>query len=454
LPDRLEEIFDRAAVGIAQLDTAGRFLLVNDSYCEMLGRRREDLLRARLQDVTHPDDLPASLDAFIGVIESGASRIVEQRYLRPDGSAAWVGNTVSVARSAEGKPQYVLVVAQDIGARKHAERELTQAQADLRLLLDSAADGFYCIDRQGRITLCNAAFLRMLGFEREADAIGEDLHGVIHHSRADGSAYPREECPIFKAAQYGTHAHVTDEVFFRRDGTSFPVEYWARPIVRSAEIQGAVCTFVDATPRKQVEARQELLNRELAHRVKNTLAMVQAIVGQTLRNSPATREAVHAIDQRLVALGHAHTALMRSRWGNASIIDVVEGAIAAHRSAASRIRLDGPRMDVGAKAALGITLALHELCTNAAKYGALSNDAGTVAIDWSVTGGAADARFHLSWSERGGPPVTPPQRKGFGSRLVAEAVGADLKGQARLSFEPAGVLWTLDGPLTAVKESF
>jgi two-component sensor histidine kinase len=111
-------------------------------------------------------------------------------------------------------------------------------------------------------------------------------------------------------------------------------------------------------------------------------------------------------------------------------------------------------MDLGAKAVLVITLALHELCTNAAKYGALSNDSGTVAIDWSVTGGAADARFHLSWKERGGPPVSPPQQRGFGSRLIADSIGADLRGEAKLSFDPDGVTWTLNAPLTAVTQAF
>jgi two-component sensor histidine kinase len=135
-------------------------------------------------------------------------------------------------------------------------------------------------------------------------------------------------------------------------------------------------------------------------------------------------------------------------------MDVIEGAISVHRASSARIHLNGPRMDVGAKAALGLTMALHELCTNAAKYGALSNDSGTVSIDWSVAGGAADARFRLTWTERGGPPVKPPSQKGFGSRLVGDSVAADVKGEATLTFEPSGVVWSLQAPLTAVKESF
>jgi len=439
------------APGIAQVDTTGRYLLVDERYCELLGRRREELLAGRLQDFTHPDDLPASLDALIRSIDNGSTAVIEQRCLRADGSSIWIANSVSVGRDGEGKPLYVLTRAQDITARKEAERRLHRAQPDLRLLLDCAAEGFYCVDREGTTTLCNSAFLRMLGFEREADVLGRDLHALIHRTRADGSHYAKEDCPLYVAARSGRSAHVTGEVFFRVDGTSFPVDYWVRPILRDGELQGAVCTVVDASERKQTDALQELLNHELAHRVKNTLAIVQAIVSQTLRDAPSPREAMQAINARLVALGNAHTVLTRSRWGNASISDVVDSAIGAHRSA-QRIRLGGPRIDLGPKSALGITLALHELCTNAAKYGALSNDSGTVSVEWTLRGGAADAKLLLSWKERGGPPVSQPRRRGFGSRVIAESFGSDFGGQARLAFDPAGVVWTLDVPLASLRQ--
>jgi PAS domain S-box-containing protein len=451
---RIHRLFDRAGVGIAQLDTSGRHLLVNDRYCGLIGRAREEILGRHIQDCIHPDDLAPTVDAFIQVIESGAPAVVEQRYMRADGTDVWISNTVSVAREEAGDPQYVLVIAQDIAVRKQAERALLRAQSDLRLLLDSAADGFYCIDRAGRITLCNAAFLRMLAFEREEDVLGKDAHDLIHRSAPEGFSHSKDDCALLKTARNGTHAHVADEHYLRRDGKGLPIEYWCRPMVRDGQIQGAVCTFVDATGHVDSQARQQLMNREMAHRMKNTLAMVQAIVGQTLRRTANTQEAIQSINRRLAALGYAHTALTRTRWGNASIMEVIEGATAAHRADSARVRLKGPKMDIGAKAVLAITLALHELSTNAAKYGALSNDSGSVAIEWSVTGGAADSRFRLSWTERGGPPVSPPQQRGFGSRLVADSIGGDLKGEAKLSFEPDGVVWTLDAPLSAVTQAF
>jgi PAS domain S-box-containing protein len=448
----LEQILERAGVGVAQLDTSGRYLLVNESYCAMIGRTRTELLAGRIQDFTHPEDLARSLDAFIRAIETGSPVEIEQRCLRSDGSVVHLRNSISVARDDRAAPLCVVAVTQNLGGHAVQEASLAPTEGDLRLLLDCAADGFCCVDRNGRTTLCNAAFLRMLGYRQDEDLIGRDFHEVVRHSSSDGIAHPKEERPVFKVIQSGTHAHIIDEMVFRVDGTRFPAEYWIRPIVRDGEIQGAVCTLIDLTERKQAESRQELLNRELAHRVKNTLAMVQAIVDQTLRTSATPRGAMSSINQRLVALGNAHNVLMRTYWGNASIMDIVEGAIALHRSEDQRIRVGGPRLDVGSKAALAITLALHELCTNAAKYGALSREGGTVSIEWLLAGGAADATFRMSWKEQGGPPVTPPTRKGFGSRLVGQLIGSDLRGTAKLTFDPQGLQWTLEAPLTGLRQ--
>jgi PAS domain S-box-containing protein len=448
----LDEIFAQAGLGLAQLETTGRYTMVNDGYCRIVGRTRDELLALQLQDVTHPDDLPASLDAFIRVIETGATRVIDQRYLSGDGRPVRTRNTVSPVYDAHGNPQYVLVLTHETDDSRISEQPQTEAHLDLRVLIDAAADGFCCVDSEGKTTLSNAAFLRMLGFEREEDVLGKGLQDVVRHARPDGTPYTEAESPIYKAARSGTPAHVIDEIVFRADGTSFPAEYWVRPILREGQIRGAVCTFIDLSERKKAEARQELLNRELSHRVKNTLAMVQAIVGQTLRTTTTPQQAMQSINGRLSALSEAHTVLLRTRWGNASITDVVEGAVAVHRADPRRIQIDGTRLEVGSKTALALTLALHELCTNAAKYGALSNDSGTVTIQWSVTGGAADAHFHLTWTESGGPPVNQPTRKGFGSRLIADRFGSDFGGEAELRFNPDGVVWTLDVTLAAMRD--
>ena len=160
--------------------------------------------------------------------------------------------------------------------------------ADLRLILDTAADGIYCVDREGTTTLCNAAFLRMLGFAREEDAIGKKLHDLIHHSHPDGSHYHPTECPIYRTAQLGTAAHVTTEHFYRLDGVGFPVEYWVQPILRDGIPQGAVCSFIDITERRRAEAELNRLNETLERRIEERttrLLATEALIGTFFQHS-------------------------------------------------------------------------------------------------------------------------------------------------------------------------
>ena len=145
------------------------------------------------------------------------------------------------------------LVGELLRKERQSSRSLQESEDFLRLLLDSAADGFYAVDREGVTTSCNAAFVRMLGFERAEDAVGKKLHGIIHHSHFDGSPYPKEACPIYQAASSGSSAHVDSELFFRLDGTSFHVDYRVHPIVRDGEVCGAITTFTDITERRRTE---------------------------------------------------------------------------------------------------------------------------------------------------------------------------------------------------------
>jgi PAS domain S-box-containing protein len=179
----------------------------------------------------------------------------------------------------QGRERGFIKIARDETDRQASEAALAASEAYLRIVLDNAVDGLYGIDTDGVTTFCNKAFLRMLGFAREEDAIGRKLHDIIHHSHPDGSPYHRQDCPIYTAAHSGADVHVDDEIFFRLDGTSFPVEYWVRPISTGGEIQGSVCTFVDLTERKAAEealrtseAQLRELNRTLERRVEHAIA--------------------------------------------------------------------------------------------------------------------------------------------------------------------------------------
>ena len=174
---------------------------------------------------------------------------------------------------------------------------------------------------------------------------------------------------------------------------------------------------------RQAEERQRLLTHELEHRIKNTLAQVQAIVSQTLRGASSTSAADEAISSRLVTLGRAHDILTQANWAAAPIRTVVEGALAPH-DPGNRIRVEGPNLRLDAPMALSLSLALHELATNAAKYGALSSRTGQVHVTWEVVNQGTARNLRFRWEECGGPPVAEPTRKGFGSRLIERSLGA------------------------------
>ena len=189
----------------------------------------------------------------------------------------------------------------------------------------------------------------------------------------------------------------------------------------------------DLTERKQAEDLQRLLLNELNHRVKNTLATLQAISGQTLRNARDLPSAREALDRRICAMAQAHDLLTVRAWSGANLADVVMRALDAFTPA--QVKMSGAAIDVSPKHALALSLALHELATNATKYGALSCPEGRVSVQWGVQEGM----LHLDWEESGGPPVAPPTQKGFGSRLIEELVPRDLGGVTKLNRDISGV---------------
>jgi PAS domain S-box-containing protein len=215
-------------------------------------------------------------------------------------------------------------------------------------------------------------------------------------------------------------------------------EFQLRP---GGEIDRVIGVALDITDRKRDEEHQRLLVHELNHRVKNTLAVVQALAHQSFAGS-ADAAPCEAFEGRLVALASAHNLLTQESWETASLRDVIASAAAPCDPDGRRIAMDGPDMRVPPKTAVALALAVHELCTNAVKYGALSNDAGRVTVSWSVDGG----RLTLAWTERDGPPVTPPGQRGFGSRMLERALAGELAGTVRLDFPPTGLCCTIEAP--------
>jgi two-component sensor histidine kinase len=204
-------------------------------------------------------------------------------------------------------------------------------------------------------------------------------------------------------------------------------------------------TAVDITARKRTEEQRQLLINELNHRVKNTLATVQSIAAQTLRGTGSMIEARDAFTDRLIALAKAHDVLTRESWEGAELHDIITDATGPH-GGRDRFHVSGPPVWLSPTLSLSLSLALHELATNAAKYGALSNETGTVTVSWEVSDPVGAPRLALRWAESGGPPVQPPTRQGFGSRLI-RGLSAEIGASATVDYAPDGLVCVLTAPV-------
>ncbi|HEX8578082.1 MAG TPA: sensor histidine kinase, partial [Allosphingosinicella sp.] len=199
----------------------------------------------------------------------------------------------------------------------------------------------------------------------------------------------------------------------------------------------------DISQRKKAEEHQRLLINELNHRVKNTLALVQGLALQSFRDGRDPAEARTAFQHRLAALAAAHDLLTRESWEGATLRGLAEGALGHLIGQERRVEISGPDVTLGPKAAVSLVMALHELSTNASKYGALSVPSGRVTVAWTLDGD----RLRLEWREQGGPPVTAPGRRGFGLRMIERALAADLGGGVAMEFEPTGLICRIEASL-------
>jgi PAS domain S-box-containing protein len=253
-------------------DLQGRYLMINTAGAQHVGIPAEEIIGKNDKELFSPEIASKFMEEDKNVITSGEARVVEE--IVPLGAEERIYlSTKSPFRDIEGKTIGVIGVARDITERKQAEEALQRLSLQNELILNSAGDGIYGLDLEGRTTFCNPSAAQMIGWKVE-DLIGKHQHDILHHSKPDGSPYPREECPIYAAFKDGAVHHVTDEVFWRKDGTSFPVEYISTPIRNDREeLVGAVVTFQDITERKRAEEQLKKSYDELnlLHRAGRTI---------------------------------------------------------------------------------------------------------------------------------------------------------------------------------------
>jgi PAS domain S-box-containing protein len=311
-------------------------------------------------------------------------------------------------------------------------REPSDPETELGIILEGIGEGFYAVDRDWRVRRFNSEAARHFG-RTPAEVLGRDLWELFPGARET------ELGRLFLKA-------MASRMAVRSETASVVVagrwlSYKLFPLG-----DGLGIVFRDITDRKKAEEQRDLLLGELEHRVKNTLANVQAIAGQSFRDvEPHARQIFEA---RLRALSNAHMALTAENWRGATLRDLILSTLDLVVEQ-SQYSVSGPHLRVQPKSAVALSMAIHELCTNAFKYGALSLVGGRLAIDWAIDG----HRFRLSWQERGGPPVSAPRHKGFGSLMIERALAAQIDGEARIEYAPNGLICRIEAPLAAIAES-
>jgi PAS domain S-box-containing protein len=381
------------------------------------------------------------------VLRTGVGiRDLELMIERRDGSRARVLANIEPLFDENGRIVGAVNCMQDITVAHRVEAAWRESEQRLAATYAHAAIGIAEVDENGRLLRVNETTCAITGYPREEllrMSIFDVTHPDDHHPDAEQ----------FRAQAHGGSGYTVEKRLIRRNGSVIWVD------VRSSTVRDAAGRFLygirvvqDITERRNAEMRQKLLLDELNHRVKNTLATVQSLALQTLRGAGSPEQFRRTFEARLVALSKAHNLLTTRNWEGANIEEIVKEQLAPYAADPARLVLAGDSVKLTPRAALTLSMVIHELATNAAKYGALSSPRGRVEVRWSIdrTVSSTDSPgvARLTWAESGGPPVKPPARPGFGSKLIERST-SELDGTARLEFMPAGLRYCLTLPLSS-----
>ncbi len=358
---------------------------------------------------------PEDMEQATGSLEGKLERAIEAR-----GQAGRSGNVIPIDGALRGQ-EY----------RRERERHF-------HTLLDALPAAVYTTDAAGRITYYNEAAAEFWGRRPPLGAI--EWCGSWKLYWPDRTPMAHADCPMALALREQRPVRGMEAIAERPDGTLTPFIPYPTPLYDEAgRLTGAVNMLVDISARKRAEEDQEMLVRELHHRVKNMLATVQAIMGSTARSAETVEDFKEAMIGRIGALARTHL-LLSEDGATVSFADVLHNELDPFDDGSEgRIRLEGPEVEIGSRLAVALGMAIHELANNAAKYGALSVYGGKVDVTWRVTIEATRRTLEFDWVESGGPQVTPPTRQGFGSRLIDFVLPGQVQARSQIDYRREGV---------------
>ncbi|MGY2053179.1 GAF domain-containing protein [Methylobacterium sp. JK268] len=487
---RLRRAQEAGGVGVFSIGLDG-ILHATPEFCRLYGLpARDSYPSTAFEQLIIPED--AHLISTASSRRSGQAPCdVEYRIRRPDtGELRWIARKGELEHDEAGRPVRFAGVARDITEQRADRDALAESERYKTVLLElgdrlrdltevpevtrvaakvagtalrASRAGFGQLDATGEHVSIEPDWtapgqVSIAGLHRFAD-YGDFHHGllrgeplVIHDAGSDPrtAAFVPALQVIDLAAFVDTPLRErgsTVALFFVHDRV--PRTWTAQEL----EFMRAVADRVEVgVARLRAEERQRLLNHELSHRMKNLFSMVQAIAVQTLRGASDVELAREVLARRLVALGKAHDILLRGTAERAPLASVVREGIGVLEEASGRVRVSGPEVEIGSTAALSLALMLHEMTTNALKYGALSVPEGQVDLTWHVSDGEGGPILGLSWRERGGPPVQPPTRRGFGTRLIERGLTGQVGGALSLDYLPEGLTCVVEAPLRNLQD--
>jgi PAS domain S-box-containing protein len=429
-----------ARMGSWSWDARSNLLVYSDWLCDLYGLpHRGPYTREELRSLCmHPDDRERAVQAFDTALADHRDYEVEYRVLRPAGGMLWVRAMGRGEYDAAGRPIQMLGIIQDITDRKRADEALRENEARLRLITDSVPGAITYVDAEQRFRFVNAVFEDWYGIARER-IVGSRLRDLL-----DDADYRVVEPWVMRALQ-------GEDVTFERT-----MQVAGRPslhlLVRyfpdrdgDGTVRGFYTLAIDISERKEAEERLKLLAAEVDHRAKNMLALVQIMLRQT--RAATLPEFVAAAQGRVAALARAHVVLSERRWVSADLQRLIEEELAPYRTQApTRVTTHGPSVALDARAAQSCALALHELVTNAVKYGALSATGGRIECIWSVS---PEGEVVVTWTESGGPPAIEPTRRGFGMNVIERSIVNQLEGKAQFDWRREGLRCTMVLPASS-----
>ncbi len=439
---RMRLFVEQAPAAIAMLDRDMRCIAASSRW------RASFDLPPDYADRSHHDLsswLPAHLrEAHLTALAGGELYAERERHVMPDGTVRHFRWECRPWRDARGRVGGVLAGCEDVSLRVEHEARLLEsearhrlANASLRRLVEGSPFGVYVVDADFRLTMLSRGARKT--FENVRPLIGRDFGEIMRTIWHEPFASNMIEC--FHSALAGNaHFHFPDTTERRADRDDMESYDWKiDPITMPDGRPGVVCHFYDLTERHEHEKHVRMLMGEINHRAKNMLALVQAIAAQTASRSPG--EFLPRFGERLAGLAAAQDLLVESEWRDVDLESLVRSQLAHFRDSLEdrRITIEGPRLPIEARAAQAIGMAIHELGTNAGKYGALAGEMGGVGIRWWI---ADDDVVVIEWRESGGPPVGEPQHRGFGSQVIGRLLEGTLGCTADIKFAPDGLVWT------------